>query len=536
MIDRIPPALNWDEVSHGYNAYSVLKTAKDEWGVNFPLIFRAYGDYKLPVYIYLTSISEFFLGLTPLVVRLPSVIAGTITVLFTYLLAKKLFGEKIGLLSAFFVAVEPWSFFLSRGAFEGNLSLALIVSGFYFFLKGIKDTKYLLVSSLLLGLSVWTYNSARIFVPLMIGSSMVLNRKRLRGLWREEKRNFITAGIVGIIFFVPMFYQLLNAVGQARYSKVAIVDEGAIAQINEKRLEAGLPYGLEKIFYNKATYFAGRFVKNWISHFSLDFLALNGGSHYQFSLPNHGLIYSINIVFFVVGLLFLVKKKTLESAFLITWLFLSPVASSLTREAPHALRTITMIPMPMIIVSLGVVKSFLYLGKKSHLLFLAALIVYILTLFSSAENYFKRYFFDYPRSYSWSWQYGYKEAVDYIKEKYADIDKVIISKKYGEPHEFVLFFWPWDPAKYINDPNLIRFARSDWFWVDRFDKFYFVNDWEIPKEKGIFVLESKKEIVDCTGKIKCLLITTPGNYPVGWKKLKTINFLDGRTAFEIYEN
>jgi hypothetical protein len=62
QITQVPPSLNWDEVSHGYNAYSLIKTGKDEWGVNLPLIFRAYGDYKLPVYIYLTAISEFFFG------------------------------------------------------------------------------------------------------------------------------------------------------------------------------------------------------------------------------------------------------------------------------------------------------------------------------------------------------------------------------------------------------------------------------------------------------------------------------------------
>ena len=57
VISKVPPSLNWDEVSHGYNAYSILKTGKDEWGVLLPTIFRAYGDYKLPVYIYITAIS-----------------------------------------------------------------------------------------------------------------------------------------------------------------------------------------------------------------------------------------------------------------------------------------------------------------------------------------------------------------------------------------------------------------------------------------------------------------------------------------------
>jgi len=63
-ITNLPPALNWDEVSHGYNAFSLLQAGKDEWGANSPVIFRAYGDYKLPVYIYLTAISEKIFGVS----------------------------------------------------------------------------------------------------------------------------------------------------------------------------------------------------------------------------------------------------------------------------------------------------------------------------------------------------------------------------------------------------------------------------------------------------------------------------------------
>src|SRR5438477_12751586 len=79
-LANVPSSLNWDEVSHGYNAYSILKTGKDEWGFALPTIFRAYGDYKLPVYIYVTAVSEFFFGLNEIAVRLPSVIAGTLSV------------------------------------------------------------------------------------------------------------------------------------------------------------------------------------------------------------------------------------------------------------------------------------------------------------------------------------------------------------------------------------------------------------------------------------------------------------------------
>jgi hypothetical protein len=150
--------------------------------------------------------------------------------------------------------------------------------------------------------------------------------------------------------------------------------------------------------------------------------------------------------------------------------------------------------------------------------------------------YLNSYWNNYRKEFSWSWQYGYKEVVNYVKENYQKYDKVIITKKYGEPHEYFLFYWPWEPKEFQADPKLIRFFQSDWYWVDRFDKFYFVNDWDIPKEEWeSFTLESKKEMIDCRD-IKCLLITSPSNYPKTWNKLDTINFLDGNPAFEIYEN
>jgi len=130
----------------------------------------------------------------------------------------------------------------------------------------------------------------------------------------------------------------------------------------------------------------------------------------------------------------------------------------------------------------------------------------------------------YRETYSWTWQYGYKQAAEFIKDNGADYQKVYLTKKYGEPHEFLLFYLKWEPAKYQNDPHLKRYFLADWYWVDSFDKFVFINDEEV-KEKTIVGEDSDKS----------LLITSPDNYPEGWEKLTTIYFLDGQPAFEILE-
>jgi len=132
-IEYAPPSLNWDEVSHGYNAYSILKTGKDEWGETFPSLFRAFGDYKLPVYIYLTALSEALFGLNSFSVRLPSVLAGVAAVVFTFLLVRRLFNKEVALIAALLVSIEPWTFFLSRTALEANVSITFVIAGVYFF-------------------------------------------------------------------------------------------------------------------------------------------------------------------------------------------------------------------------------------------------------------------------------------------------------------------------------------------------------------------------------------------------------------------
>src|SRR3990170_6052123 len=79
-LDNIPPHLTPDEAALGYNAYSILKTGKDEYGEFLPIIFKSFGDYKPGLYVYLTVPFVAFFGLNEYTVRLPSAIFGIIAV------------------------------------------------------------------------------------------------------------------------------------------------------------------------------------------------------------------------------------------------------------------------------------------------------------------------------------------------------------------------------------------------------------------------------------------------------------------------
>ena len=471
-----PPSLNWDEVSLGYNAYSIFKTGGDEWGISMPIIFRAFGDYKLPVYVYMTTPWSQY-------PRVTSIIAGSLTMLISYLIARKLFGKQVGLITLSLVALSPWTAMLSRLALEANLAILFISLG----MLCLVSRKYFW-SILFFGISVWTYNSARIFVPVFMTLYLILSR--------EYKKLTPIIYFLISIFFIPMLFQLLNTAGQARYQKLSLIDDGAIAKINDSQING---WG-GRLIYNKATYFVITFTKNYISYLSPNFLFIKGGDHYQFSVQNYGLLYLICLPFFYIGLL-----KVFNNKLLLLWILTAPIAGSITRDSPHTLRAITMLPLSMIITALGVVTIL----RKYYLIFCLIIVIASINYQLLTNNYYK--------NYSWTWQYGYKEAVQVIKQNYDKYDQIAFTKKYGEPHEFVAFYWPWDPSDFAK--NKTWDYHDNWYWVNRLDKINFVNDWEM-----------KTYIY----KPNTLIIASPENEPTG-TEIKRINFLDGKTAFIIKE-
>ncbi|OGM27577.1 hypothetical protein A3A76_03800 [Candidatus Woesebacteria bacterium RIFCSPLOWO2_01_FULL_39_23] len=552
-LSENPPSVSWDEISHGYNAYSLLKTGTDEWGKIPILNFRAYGDYPLPLNLYLTIPYVAALGLSTFSIRLPHAILGILTALAAYFLAYALTKSRgISLLTTLLVVLEPWTLFTSRIVLQQNLSIFLLTAGMAAFFNKHKSKFLLPASFILMFLTLFSYHSTRIFSPLLVIVTLFIFRN-------DFKEKYLRKGLISLIFIVSIIVFFLVSVvilidpnSRARSKWLFIIDQAAINRIIEKREASTLPYEIARFVYNRPTYFITKFTSNFLGYFSPKFLFFKGGTQYQYNLPGFGLSYLVNLPFFYLGIFLVIKnaiKGSKDYLLILTWLLLSPISGSITNETFAVTRASTMLPLPMLLSAFGLatiwewmVKGRVTAGMKywiSYHTFKAfaplAAIIYFTFLGISVYAYLRNYFGNYRLNYSWSWQYGYKEVINYARVNYGKYDKIIVTKKYGEPHEFLLFFWPWDPQQYKNDPNLIRFHQSNWYWVDRFDKFYFVNDWDIPKlEDGLWKMEYGGGF-ECK-KINCMLITSPGNVPMNWNKLETVNYLDGKTAFEIYEN
>src|SRR3989344_7563466 len=111
-----PPSLTWDETAWGYSAYSIGIDGKDEFGKFLPLTYiESFGDFKPPMYMYLSVLSIKFFGLNEFSVRFASAFFGVLSVLITYYLVHEIFSKKhinLALLSAFVLAISPWHIML----------------------------------------------------------------------------------------------------------------------------------------------------------------------------------------------------------------------------------------------------------------------------------------------------------------------------------------------------------------------------------------------------------------------------------------
>ncbi|MFA6518449.1 MAG: glycosyltransferase family 39 protein [Candidatus Shapirobacteria bacterium] len=505
QLDHFPPSPNWDEVSHGVNAQSILETGADQWGQKFPLFnFRAYGDYPTVANMYFTIPFIKILGLNTLSIRLPSAIFGFLFVPLIFFLCQILFGQtRISLIAMFITAIAPWSFFPSRAVFQSTTAITFLIAAitFFFYFYYHHKSYLIFLSSLFLGLSMYAYHNTRLIAPLIF----------VYLFWSIKKsfKKVVFPILLFLFFAVPSLINLLSPESRARGYWVSLINPSAINLINEqRRLYEGPPI-LNLILHNKVTYAVPQITLNFLNFFNPIPLFFTGTGQYQFNVAGKGLLFPVWLPFFYLGLLSLWRHRQKPSyRFLIFWLIVGLFPAIITSGDFASIRATTAMPVYLILTALGI----------NQFLSSLPIILIIIASLLSFSNYLYLYITSYAQNYSQSWQFGYQEAIEIIKPIYSKYDHIYFTKKYGEPHEFILFFWPWSLKSFQNDPNLGWDYHAYWYWVNSFDKFIFLNDWEITKYS--FPPNS-------------LLVTSPQNYSGKPVKISAVKFLDQSVAFDI---
>ncbi|MDP3724362.1 MAG: glycosyltransferase family 39 protein [bacterium] len=511
-----PPSLYWDEVSLGYNAYSILKTGKDEHGNSFPQVtFPAFGDYKPPGYIYAAVPSIAVFGLNEFAVRFPSAIAGFFAVFLTYLLALRLFRRAdVALVAALLLALSPWHINLSRAAFEANLATTFVLAAVYWFVRGVQGSGvWFVLAALFAAFSMHTFNAHRLFTPLLF---MGFGFLFLKQLW-ERRALIVVSLLIAGLFLFPLVQHLRSDEGQLRFQEVSIfTDLEPIKQSNEW-IEKDSNVWWANIIHNRRVLFAFQFFQHYLHHWNGMYLFVTGDMNPRFSVQTVGQLYLVELPFLILGWFWLFRKKENARWILLWWFLIAPIPAAMARETPHALRTMMILPTFQLVTAYGWLSMLNGIKRESSRRWLIAASAMLFAV--SVGIYLWTYWVTYPVQYAGVWQYGYKQAIERVRPIMDDYDEIVMTTVYGRPYIYWLFYLHYPPGVFQTDRGRIFQDQYGFYHVGGFDKLTFRDiAWEHE------VLDGKK-----------LFIAFPGHIPANVPRLFTIDGPNGERIFDVVE-
>lgn len=467
-----PPHLSPDEASLGYNAYSILKTGRDEYGTFMPIIFKSFGDYKPGLYIYTTVPFVAVLGLNEWSVRLPSAVSGIVAVLFLYLIVKKLvtntaipYKDEIPLVASFFLAVAPWHVYFSRGAWEINLALTLTLAGIYFLFTSFERPFFILMSSLFFSLTFLTYQGAKLATVIVILSIVISYFSEVRSLIVKNMRLTFISGLVAFLIASPILLSLVN--GQA--GRLTVMSIFSYPR-SESYIQTILKEGNENfnslsyyMFHSETVNFVRSILGRWLNHYSGRFLFFEGDwVTPKQSTPYHGVFTLFDMLFFIPGifvLLYYIRNSAVKFAGI--WFLLAPLPAALSKDEVHAVRAYNLVIPIVIIITLGCIFFITLIQsiKKPFLRYLGYILVAVAYSFSYLY-FIDLYFVHNPYNNAKNWDYGQKQVVEAIRPIYKNYPLIKVQQSFSQPYIYFLFYGleggkPYDPASYQKQAILV---------------------------------------------------------------------------------
>lgn len=514
-LGQVPISPDWDELALGYNAYSILHTVRDEYGKLLPVVLRSFDDYKPALYAYLAIPTVWIFGLTVFAVRLPSAILGTLTVILTFFLVRELTKKDyMAILASFLLAISPWHIQFSRVAFEANTGVFLNVLGILLFLIFVrkKNLSFLILSAISFGLNVYSYQSEKVFMPLIVALLLLIFHKDILKLGVKK---IALSGIIGLIVIFPMInFVIQNQNALSRFKGVSVFSDKSNPSYIQtiKNFDAYMNSSnfVGMAFDNKYVYFSKESLGNYLSHFNVNWLFITGDQN-RHHAPDMGLLYLWELPFILIGIyhLFFGNYSTKTKLVIFGWLILSPVPAAITLDVPHAVRTENFIPIFEIFCAFGIYASFMFVNKHSKAVVYSASFIFSAIVMLFFAYYLDQYFIQQNYYNAPDWQYGYKKMVTFVSNTHNRYNNVIVDNisPMDESYIFFLFYMKYSSQKY-------QIVSSD---SHDFENFIFRKiDWDTDKNLK-----------------NTLLVGTNNDFPQDISALQTIYYPNGEIAMKI---
>lgn len=428
-----------DEASKGYTSYCLMTTGQDMSGSLYPLFVKEHERTTSSLYQYITIPFLYGFGLTEFAVRLPACLAGTLSVLVGYLIAKRWWGSAAGLWAAAFICLSPWSLLLSRWANQSILlSLWVPLAVYFLFRKDKISAIDSILAALFFILALYTYATARLMAPVLaVVLSMVLILTS-----KDKKTLIIPLSCMGAFFLLGAFPMAYHLVSQP---------EASASRLSDISIFDGQPFSSLMM----------EFVSNYFTHLSPSFLFINGDVNLRHNTLSFGQVHWYLAPLLIAGVIQAFLRRSRTDVVLLVWLFCFPLAAACTRESiPHGLRSIYAVPVIQLMSVNGLLAlkdwRVLFDQHISPKLVRALLLIWMAVFVLFPAIYLYDLFARYPIYSAPDWEYGYRDAVDWWEENWLPQKRVVVTGIAQNPEIFFLFYSRYIPQRYFPNKKIDR--------------------------------------------------------------------------------
>ena len=322
-IRDIPPGLYHDEAFTGIDGFNTLKTKE------YKLFYESsFG--REPLFTWLVANSIRIWGKTPFAIRFPALIAGIITLLVIYPMTQELYDKRIALFATVVLSVTLWHIHFSRVGFRATLIPPLSSIAVWQVAAGIRNKKYTnwILAGIATGMLLYTYMAARLaIIPALVVAIFAWHQGDLRNT-KIRRAIILYLIIAALVMFPFVLFTLTN------WENVSMRAKTVESIFNmDKPIE--------------------RLVKNVFRAAGMFFI--RGDFQYRHNVALRPVFDPALGSMFLVGLWLILKesKYDIVARFLLSWMIVMLVPTILTKDCPHFIRSIGLLPFVVVFPARG---------------------------------------------------------------------------------------------------------------------------------------------------------------------------------------
>lgn len=480
-LEYMPPPLNQDEASRGYDAWCLLETGADRHGARWPFFLESFGpgDYTAALTTYLTIPFVAWLGPTATAMRLPDALLGVATVLLLYLWLRRQVNETVALLAAGVLAVDPWHIALCRTAHESGFTpFFLVLALLALHRAGLLPAEERLPPSeaaarqgrhcswwgfaagFALAMHTWAYPATRLFTPLFCLAILVIQARDYLARWkvRETRTPILATGLGLVIGAVPLWWTALTH-----------------PEYLAARAHATL------LIYRSSSLFAaaGQFLANYAAQFH-PFTSFGQADEMSgASIPWVGRHLPILAPLWLIGLvrMFGGLGRSIRCRLLVAWMVLYPVPAAICGDwNPHPLRSVAGIAVFPIVAALGGHWLIDRLTGRSHVVRRVTAVLVCLAVMVNLVQMSNAYFRQFPASPSAraAYQTGLYDAMAFAARYEPAADVVLVTNQANQAYIYALLLEPIWPQALAASPPVVSPGPGGFHQVLRAGRYLFV--------------------------------------------------------------